>query len=101
MTFISKLKEAIEPWYSNTLTKPEKAVYYSNAIQTDETTIAYLMSGMRFQSGPQSAFQIALAGIFYQDDTQVVSFPVPQSIPVSLPNLVQLADSPLKMRAIP
>ncbi|MEN9440405.1 MAG: hypothetical protein RLZ33_481 [Bacteroidota bacterium] len=33
---------------------------------------------MRFQSGPQSAFQIALAGIFYQDDTQVVSFPVPQ-----------------------
>jgi hypothetical protein len=40
LTFISKLKEVIEPWYSNTLTKPEKAVYYSNAIQTDETTIA-------------------------------------------------------------
>lgn len=56
----------------------EKAVYYSSAIQTDETTIAYLMPGMRFQSGPKSAFQIALAGIFYQDDTQVVSFPVPQ-----------------------
>lgn len=33
---------------------------------------------MRFQSGPKSAFQIALAGIFDQDDTQVVSFPVPQ-----------------------
>ena len=60
--------------------------YYTNSYFSTKykNTIAFFMPGMRFQSGPKTAFQFALAGVIYSEknmktnSSDLISFPVPQ-----------------------
>jgi len=42
-----------------------------------KTTFFYLMPGMRFQKNESNAFQVALAGVTYARDGNIISFPAP------------------------
>lgn len=49
------------------------------SIQNVNSTIGFLMPGVRFQSSPKTAFQVALAGVLYaKNNNQPITFPVPQ-----------------------
>jgi hypothetical protein len=58
--------------------------YVGTSATVYRNTIAFFMPGMRFQSGPKSAFQFALAGVIYSEKNtktnynNILSFPVPQ-----------------------
>lgn len=45
--------------------------------QTEKSTIAIFMPGMRFQTKDTRAFQLALAGVVYQKKGEVTAFPIP------------------------
>jgi hypothetical protein len=48
-----------------------------SASSTDQTTIAFFMPGMRFQTKDTRAFQIALAGALVKTETRTFAFPAP------------------------
>ena len=58
--------------------------YVGTTVIDYRNTIAFFMPGMRFQSGPKTAFQFALAGVIYSEKNtktnfrDVMSFPLPQ-----------------------
>ncbi len=53
--------------------------YTSSTPKTYQTTIAFFMPGMRFQSSAKNAFQVALAGVLYsRNNGELNAFPIPQ-----------------------
>ena len=85
MIFFGKSERTTYGYYP--VFNPLTGTYYNDwttSTNTYKNTIAFFMPGMRFQSGPKSAFQFALAGVVYSERnvtdniSDVMAFPVPQ-----------------------
>ena len=85
MIFFGKSTKTTTVW--DYVYDPVTGVYdyvYTTYTADYRNTIAFFMPGMRFQSGPKSAFQFALAGVIYSEKNtktnvrDVMSFPLPQ-----------------------
>ena len=86
MIFFGGKNEKTKTYYNYTY-NPFTGTYdylLTTSTNTYKNTIAFFMPGMRFQSGPKSAFQFALAGVIYSErnvtknTSDVMAFPVPQ-----------------------
>ena len=86
MIFFGSKKEKTYSSYNYTY-NPITGMYdymWTTSTNSYKNTIAFFMPGMRFQSGPKSAFQFALAGVIYSErnvtnnTSDVTAFPVPQ-----------------------
>jgi hypothetical protein len=84
MLFIAKqpvirAEQNVDPVYDINTGQPSYTSVSEVSTFTDtyNTTMAFLMPGMRFQNKPNRAFQVSLAGVIHIRDGDVNTFPIP------------------------